>query len=351
MAGFGDFPMEDIIHFLKTEMREELYQLVVLDRSYSSRAIVQILFKAAIEAGNARVVDMLICKNSMDVKINEHCRSIDGNKYTPIERAARLRPKDVVQTLLNHGADVNRTYLDNGYRCGALDNTVLFEGDGKVDTKIFRILLEEGGNLSLGAIRSLCERREREAIIFFMSKNNDRSAAEWNESGIFHAAIYDLDNDTSMEIIDIMLKYSVDLNYDLGYDEHTGRSNHKRVIDAAAYKGNIGAVKLLLDSGALLTGDILLLAIKSGNQDLILLLLSKGAEVNSSIGLETPLAAAIRLQDAQILRLIEESGASAKLRGQEHFRAALEAASEVGNVQYIEDLIRCRDQVSSEDLG
>ena len=348
MAGLDVFPMKDIIHFLETETSEKLYQLVVSDRSYSSRAIVQILFKAAIEAGNARLVDTLICKNPMDVKINEQFCSIKGNKYTPIERAAHLRHRDVVESLLNHHANVSRTYSDNKNHGGALNHTVFFEGRGKIDTHIFRMLLEEGGNLSNDAISRLSERGEKECLIFFMSKNAGRSAAEWNEEGVFHDALDHLDNDTSMEIINIMLKYGVDLNH--RYDEHTYTAEHGRVIDAAAKHGNIGAVELLLDSGALLTGDTLPLAIESGNQDLILLLLTKGAEING-IGFETPLAAAIRLQDEQILRLIEERGASAKLRGQTHFRAALDAASAVGNVQYIEDLIRCRDQVSPEDLG
>ena len=343
MAGLDDFSMEDVIHFLKTETGEKLYQLVVSDRSYSSRAIVQILFKAAIEAGNARLVDMLIRKNPMDIKINEQFCSIEGHKYTPIERAALLRHKDVVQSLLNHGADVNRTYSDDAHRGGALNRTVFFKGGGKVDTQIFQMLLEAGGKLSDHATYFL----GIECIALLLSKNAGRSAAELNEKGIFHNALHHLDSDTSMEMINIMLNYGVDLNYER--DSHRPFET-RHVIDAAADNGNMGAVKILLDSGALLTGGTLPLAIKSGNQDFILLLLAKGADING-IGDETPLAAAIRLQDEQILRLIEERGASAKLQGQRHFLAALDAASEVGNVQYIEDLIRCRDQVSSEDLG
>ena len=350
MAGLGDFPMEDIIHFLETETSEKLYQLVVSDRSYSSRAIVPILFRAAIEAGNARLVDMLIRQHPMDIKINEQFCLIEGNKYTPIEMAALLRHKDVVNSLLVHGADVNRTYSDDDDCRGALDHTVFFKGHGKVDTQIFRMLLEEGGNLSSGATAYLCKKRESDCIIFIMSKYTDRSAAEWNKRGIFHDAIYHLDNDTSMKIINIMLRYGTDLNYNFKHGEYHLGFKHARVIDAAAETGNIGGVKLLLDSGALLTRDTLRLAIISGNKDLILLLLTKGAEIDSN-RFRIPLAAYFRLQDEQILRLIEERVVSTNLRGQMDFRAALDAATDAGNVQYIENLIRCRDQVSAEDLG
>ena len=358
-AGLGAFPIVDLVQFLQRETNQSLYQLIRSARSYSSRAIVQNLFKVVIEVGDARIVDVLIDENPRDLDVNKQFCSVNGEKYTPIERASVLRHESLVKCLLDHRADVNKTYNFKG-EGGALNFAVTCRHNriSKLDVhpRIFRILLEAGGNLSIGRLLDLFKYGETELGVLFLSVKPGNNAAKWSGFGPFYTAMHFLDDHASLQIVSIMLKYGVDINRDEFSHDHHDPTNlfarTPRLIDTTARCGNLQTAKLLLDSGALLTDDTLALAVASGNQDLILLLLTVGADINS-IGStkNTPLAAAIRLQDTQVLKLIEDRGASITNQAEEHFSAALKAASDVGNIQIIERLIQTGGKVSPNDLG
>lgn len=359
-AGLDDFPIIDLMQFLQRETNQSLYQLIRSARSYSSRAIVQNLFKVAIEVGDARLVHVLLDENPRDHDVNQQICSVEGFVYTPIERASVLRHESLVKCLLDHGADVNQTYIFGGVG-GALNRAVvayIYYETSKLDVhpRIFRILREAGGKLSTGVLLDLFKHGERELAVFLLSVNPGNNAAKWSESELYYMAVKILDENTSLQIVSIMLKYGVDVNRDNYSRDHYVPTNHftpaRRLINLEAQRGNLQTVKLLLDSGALLTDDTLALAVESGNQDLILLLLTVGADINSIGSFKiTPLAAAIRHEDPQVLKMIEERGASVTNQAEEHFSAALKAASDVGNIQFIEHLIQTRGKVSPNDLG
>lgn len=356
-AGLGAFPIMDLVQFLQRETNQSLYQLVSSARSYSSRAIVQKIFQEAIEVGDARIVDVLLGKNPRDLDVNEQFCSFAGEKYTPIERASWLHHESLVKCLLDHRADVNKTYTYFGDGGGALNRAVQNRASGMLTfdpyPRIFRILVEAGGNLSLSLLSGLFSNEKGELGVLLLSVNAGNNAAKWRESGIFHMAMQSLDDQTSLQMVSIMSKYGVDTNHDkpINVQELYDVSHHS-LISKAAQRGNLKTVKLLLDSGTLLTSDTLACAIASGNHDLILLLLTRGADIDS-IGSDgiTPLAAAIRLEDPQVLKMIEKRGASVTNQAEEHFSAALKAASDVGNIQFIERLIQTGGKVSPNDLG
>lgn len=110
-AGISALPIRDVIHFLQKETNQNLYELIRLAPGYTSRAIRQNLFKGAIEAGDARIVDFLLSENFVDIDINHQIPFAEGRRYTPIERASALQHKDVIVCLLRHNADVNGTDL------------------------------------------------------------------------------------------------------------------------------------------------------------------------------------------------------------------------------------------------
>ena len=85
------------------------------------------------------------------------------------------------------------------------------------------------------------------------------------------------------------------------------------------------------------------------------LLLDRGADVNSSFDYylnraATPFAEAIRLQDAEAISLLERYG-PVRLDNPTQFSAAIRAASQVGNLTFIERLIQLGGQARAEDLG
>ncbi len=372
-AGLGALPIEDIIHFLQKETNQNLYELIRLAPGYTSRAIGKKLFKGAIEAGDARIVELLLSENFADIDINHQIPFVEGRRCTPIERASTLQHDDVIVCLMRHGADVNGTdhkdnepygeYKPEGFEChGALDcyvQSYATQSSSRTerDPQILRMLLEAGGNVSAHLIWLLFKHENEEIVCLLFSVIARKNMSEWTKEGVFLKAIDSLDDRTSMEIVNIMLEVGADLNHDVSifeplfYDGH-GRNTPRRVIDMAARRGHFEVVTLLMSHGALLTGDTLPCAVASGNEDLVQFLLEKGANINSIGDLNTtPLAAAIRLQNVRITKMIKEHGALARLNDNVQFSAALRAASEVGDVPFIEYLIWVGVKMDARDLG
>ena len=365
-AGLGALPIEDVIHFLQKETDQSLYELIRLAPGYTSRAIGQNLFKGAIEAGDARIVDLLLSENFADIDINQQICFVGPQRYTPIERASRLRHKCVIESLLRHRADVNRTYAEEYQTRGALNcyvesHAVRGTSRTRMDPQIVRILLEAGGDISCDSISLLIEHEDEQMVHLLFSANAHKDIAKWSRLGVFLKAIDSVDDQTSMEIINIMLIVGADLNYDVTdpdiyYSENPVIWGEKyiprRVIDIAAQRGHFEVVTLLMSYGALLTGDTLPCAVASGNEDLMQFLLKNGADINglSSRG-STPLAAAIQLQNARVTKMITEHGALAGLNDKAHFYAALRAASEVGDIPFVEHLIQVGGKLAPMDLG
>ncbi len=354
-AGLDALPIQNIIPFLQKETNEKLYQMVRSARGYTSRAIIQNIFKAAIESGDARIVDLLIRDNPADIRINEQFCIVDGRKYTPIERATMLRYEELVQVFLNHGADVSKIYTR--YGAGVLDFAVLesrqnhLHAEIRPQPRVFRILLEAGGDLSNFALTRLME-RERELALLFMSKRARKNAAQWCRDGIFCDAMIFFNDQSCMEIINIMLECGLDLNYDVHiYLTHFPAYSY-RLMDIAAQRGKLAIVDFLLKSGALLTGNTLPCAARSQNLELITLLLERGADINSIGSLQiTTLSVAIGLEDEQMMRFLEERGASVIGQSEWHCFAALFAASEIGNIQLVERFIQSGGRIDPWLLG
>ena len=404
-AGLGGaLDFKSIIRFLQEETDETLYKLILNNRGYSSRAIIQNLFKVAIEAGDAGIVDLLLTEGLAGIDVNQQFCSIGGKRYTPIERASALRHKEVIKSLLRHHADVNRTHPESDLN-GALDYAIGEDCSKytRVDPQIFQMLLGAGGNLSSRQLSHIITREDGEFVALNISKNASKNFTNWSEDGVFLGAIRLLDEQRAIKIIDIMVNVSADLNHytakrieldgcwlrrvidvaaqrgslrmvelllnegallggdtfpcavasgneDLihfllqrGADVNSGNALHSsrphRAIDGAAQRGNLRMVELLLNEGALLSGDTFPCAVASGNEDLVHFLLNKGADINSIGSLKiTALAAAIRLENTRIVSLLTEGGA--KSDDMERFSAALTAASEVGNVAFFKDLVQ-----------
>ena len=405
-AGLGALDSKSIIRFLQEETDETLYKLILNNPGYSSRAIAQNLFKVAIEAGDARIVDLLLTEGLAGINVNQHFCSIGGQKYTPVERASALRHKEVIKSLLRHHADVNRTHPESELN-GALDYAIGKDCSEytRVDPQIFQMLLGAGGDLSSGQLSHIINREDGEFVALIISKNALKNFTNWSKDGFFLEAINFMDEQRAIKIIDIVLNVGVDLNFFDPKAIHVDGNILNRVIDVAAQRGSLRMVELLLDGGALLSVDTFACAVASGKEDLIHFLLQRGADVNSGYPLDrmapyraidvvarrgslemvelllnkgasmsgdtfpcavasrnedlihfllksgadvnsigslktTGLAAAIRLENTQLISLLREGGANCD--DKERFSAALMAASEVGNVACIQDLVQLK---------
>ena len=360
-AGFEEADMKKILGFLRKTASQGLIQLIRSDPRYSSRAIAQTIFKGAIEVGDASLIDLLLNEKSFGIDVNRLWCRIEGNRYTPIERASYLRDEQVIKVLLEHNSDVNRTCPHHSLFEGALDCAVGRHIEyTRVDSQIFRKLLNAAGDVSLFTMTQLMYYQDSEFVGLLISANAHKNVAEWRDSGIFCDAILFLDDQTAMATIRVMLDIGADLN--LGRDkERRDRETRFRgdsVIDAAAQRGNFEMVELLLRSGARLTRMTLIFAVSSGNHLLMRMLLERGADVNSHheecLRFETikttPLAEAIRRQNPETIGLLQRYG-TFKLHDDTQFLAAILAASEVGNITFIKRLVQLGGQARANEMG
>lgn len=352
-AGLGAFSTGDVIRFLLKETNEKLYQLILTSPGYSSQAIAQNLFKGAIEGGDARIVNLLLNEKTLDVGVNQLFLNLSDASYTLIERASALRHRSVVEVLLRYGADVIRTHSLNIDFHGALDCAVSvhpFTRDPAVDFQIFQMLLDRGGDLSERQMQSIVS--DGKLVSLIMSAHARKNVTKWSEWGVFHRAIKFLDDQTAMDIVQTMIQVGADLNCHIVTKDSDLPSIPTHILDVAAQRASLGIVEVLLKNGASLTGDTLPYAVASGNENLIQFLLDRKADINSIGELQiTPLAAAIRLQNARVFELFGGHDALARLEDGKQIDAALLAASEVGDIPAIERSIHVGGKISPTIMG
>ncbi|KAL8718362.1 MAG: hypothetical protein Q9225_004488 [Loekoesia sp. 1 TL-2023] len=356
-AGLEAVPMVKVIQYLQAETDQKLYYLLSSIGGHSARAIAQNIFKGAIESGDHRIVNTLLDERPGDIDLNKQFLYVDGWDWTPIERAVSLRHTGVVKVLLKHQADVNRTHRNSRWPNGALDCAVhnyhcdcCFQINPNLE--ICDLILNAGGYLSPSTVRHMLETSKNSDVAYSIILNNAKnSVAEWNMLGVFRAAIMSLDEQRSIELINFMRELNADLNYHMR--DQREKTYPPRIIDVASKRGSLQLVRLLRSLDVVLTDDTLPCAVTSGNEELVrTLLFEMDADACSlgDLGI-TPLAAAIRLQNPEIFALLKQHGAIDALSDPRHAQSALKAASEVGDIHFIESLIRFGTQVTPEDLG
>ena len=356
-AGLEAIPMVKIIQYLQAETDQKLSYLLSSIGGHSVRAIAQNIFKGAIESGDHRIVNILLNERAEDIHLNKQFLYVDDCHWTPIERAVNLRHVDVVKVLLEHRADVNRTHSNGSGPRGALECAVHSSSSYRwrhidPDLELFNLVLNAGGHLQPTTIRSILEECKSSDIAYsYICKNAKKSVTEMNKCGVFCAAIMFLDEQRSTDVINLMIELNADLNYEVG-DAHDGRFP-PRIIDVVSKRGNLQLVRLLRSLDVGLTSDTLPCAVASGNEELVrTLLFEMDADACSFGKLHiTPLAAAIRLQNSDLVALLERHGAVDALSDSSQARSALKAASKVGNIHFIEYLIHLGALVTPGDLG
>jgi hypothetical protein len=164
-AGFGTIPKEQVIIFLQRGTSEGLYRMIrSAPQYYTTQAVALNLFRAAIDVGDARIVDFLLQEPLPYIDVNDLICSHNGSKYTPIEKAAALLHTNVVRTLLNHEANANLSCPKRdcpGGR-GALECAVKgIESSSKyarvaeIDPELFVLLVQAGAQLDPSSLAYL----------------------------------------------------------------------------------------------------------------------------------------------------------------------------------------------------
>lgn len=380
-VGLNDIPSE---HLLPCLRRLEFFSTSFLQclqesRSSTSRTFFDNLFRAAIEAKDENIVQLLLGRDLVDIN-NTICTGQHGRRYTPVERTAFLKAFKLIRTLVDYGADVEKTYCRPQYyeyHGGALWRLLEqrggeFIGDEDISSPTqliatIEFLIEKGSKVSLLLLQSIVQGTSN----LTMARKNDTCLTKAVTSmlsqaiGIAeHRGFFDtsggkkafvvqtvktLDAETSTFIIGNIVRIC---------KSHGGAClvEFADVLEHAAIygalKGQLETVELLIDY-AKSTDRILSAAIRSDNSDLVQLVLGRKPNLDPPAHclrieyvsvhesyLTTPLAEALRAGNNQMIRLLESCGVLSSLVDHERLSMAIFAAAEAGNIPYLRRLLK-----------
>jgi hypothetical protein len=152
-ASLEDIPIQSVFKYLSRCADIDL--LLKASHSHVGKALAENLFRAAIEAKNKGVLKCLLAIPSIDV--NSIICIVDGQKHTPVERAAILQDLGMVQIFLDSGADVKKTCDPSPSDGGILKKLINSIGwDVRVQPDVIeigKVLLQAGAKLDLGIVR------------------------------------------------------------------------------------------------------------------------------------------------------------------------------------------------------
>lgn len=363
-AGIGALPKEKVIEFLQRETSATFYRMILsAPNYYATQAIALNLFRASVDAGEAGIVDFLIRQSFPSIQLNQKICFSDGlwgePKCTPIAKAAWLWHKDVVRTLLEHGADASKTSCVNKYRSIPMEGALGFalsalrgshrnDPPKRVDLELFEMLANAEPEITEGHLENIIDLdREGSILRLILSKFTAKIHDPWRKPRILCLALKS-NYGISLEILGHMISHGLDLNLGI---EHHNYTLVAEIIDKVAKHGDLPTVNILLDAGAQLTDDTLSCAISSGNAALVQYLIDHGARtdrmgtispterIDRSRFKQPPLAAAIRRKNQEILDLVVRHEGLRSLGHLDCYRSALRAALDVGDAKWIEYLV------------
>ena len=362
-AGLDSMPIGAILRFLEEgpQMRSQLSKYLRALPINISKIVAENLIRAAIEDCDAPMVTELL-KTEL-VAPNDIVCSFGGERCTAVERSAMLDSIEVTKVLLSAGADVNKTYSTRMSEEGALYFAIQQRRKcSLVDMQLVNMLLDHGAEARVYHAAIAVRRQEPFLIKAIMSRippSNHPDAFRSNnprDSSIMEDAVRLLDSELATTIIEQMVQAC--------YQTSCGKCSKaypkclRESITLASTRGHFRLVAFLVDYVAdkdpPLAG-----AVRSGRKDIIELLLEKGAnpdapecDINKDDGfLTTPFAEAIRANDDELIRLFHELGATTQISEEGRFCAAIYAASEVGNLAYVNEILQMAPGMDGESLN
>ncbi|KAJ4305793.1 hypothetical protein N0V90_001325 [Kalmusia sp. IMI 367209] len=358
-AGLRNIPRSSILKLIRDDhqIQSHLFKLLQTSSCSIAKPLADNLFRAAVESCDPQAVAaiMNITRNSPEISIdpNHIACEFGGRDYTPVELAAKFRNIEIVQALLTAKADPNKTYSKNDLNeCGALELAVRKYGKlERVDLKLVNLLLTCGAEVRIGLAEAVirCGRGNIELLQVLMNEIPDSQHSAVFQSSVFLGdAIEFLENGAATAIVQRFFEACQSTNCGKCAPSHPRLLQDMLV--RAAKRGNLDLADFLMTH----TKDkqlALAAAVRNGNIQLINLLLVKGAKVDGPGGylngffsgkyssITTPLAEAIRAQDHLQVQEFEQRGALACIGKEDHFKAAVFAAAECGDVAYLQKVL------------
>lgn len=351
-------PIQSVLKYLSRCLDFDL--LSEACHSAMGKALAENLFRAAIEAKDKSALKSFLRFPSID--INSIICIHNGQKYTPIERAASLQDLGIVQLLLGAKADVRKTYdlePDRGI-LGKLLGSIHPDGEISSDVvKIGKILLQAGAKVHLDLVRTALQAHNLPGLAFGLVY----SVSDVDHSDLIRGGLLSL---LPIHLDDWQAEQATK-NIIMACERTKCRKcldDYKEEIDWAliqgAKRGHLGLVQLLLKYSETphraLSG-----AIRSGRSEVIDAILTLKPDLNAlphSIDdqnwkqwnkhsmfeydpITTSHAEAIEAKNDRLVLMMEDKGALRLLSEGGRFEPAINAASKNGDMEYVRKLLRC----------
>ena len=235
----------------------------------------------------------------------------DSRDHTPLTLAATCGHDEMVNLLLEKGANVN---MKGGVYGSALQ-AASFIGHGQV----VKLLLDHGADVNI-------------------------------QGGHYGSALQAASFIGHEQVVKLLLDHGANVNMKGGY--------YNSALQAASFIGHGQVVKLLLDYGAdvntiqggLFYGSALQAASANGHEQVVKLLLDYGANVNMKGGVyDSALEAASTGGHKQVVKLLLDHGANVNMKGG-YYNSALQAASAEGHEQIVKLLLQ-KGAIASEEYS
>ena len=357
-AGLHDIPIQSILKYLN---RYGAISFQIQGKhSHIGRALAENLFRAAIEAKDKHSVKNILAIGSVDV--NSTICNIDGERYTPLERAVIHQDLGTVQLMINAGADVNKTFgpkgsegrvfssLFNNLRYGTKIapaiveiGKMLLDAGAKVDLATFRHVME-GFHLAGLAYDIISNISDADHSIFIRRGYLSTAVthlADWQATNTFrhmvmacertncHRCLTDYQDELDWAFIQSVKHGHLQLIQSLQLHCKTPH----RAFSAAIRCGR----KEVIDVIRSLRPDLNAPAHSIDNKTWYL---RKSYLPDNDNDSTTSLAEAIRAGNEDLLHMIENAGHLLYLHEGNRFQPAISAASAKGDLEYVRKLLR-----------
>ncbi|KAI1771207.1 ankyrin [Hypoxylon cercidicola] len=357
--GLGGVPIETVFRFLsqKSNATSLLSRLFQHNPGHIGTSLAENLFHAAIESGDHNATRFFLQTGL--VNVYKTFFIVNGEKYTPLERAAELQGLKVVKELLRFKPEVNKTFFNRPVFI-PIEGVLGFLIIGicpKDETKrnhspfaleyleVVELLIEAGAEIHASSICGALRRFARMDLakkllcrlppsdhckaLYGLPSNCQLIAEEFTDEEATEAMAKILSDCEQTKCKRCLSLYSDELNDS---------------IVMGAKRGHIKLVRSLFQHAKSPT-EILSAAIRGGNHELVEFVLAQRPDISRAPAAPiaageytTPLAEAIDAGDSALIKRLENEGALENLDGH-RFVPAIAAASKVGNIDYARKLL------------
>ena len=342
MCDFNDSATQEIYQWLRKQTNIRALENILSAKGPTTEALAENLFPLAINAEDVSVVKMLL-KMGLDPN-QQLC-----NLMTPLQRICQLRNLELARSLIEAGANVNKTYRTFPRSRSTL-HLAIYSGqqtDKLVKIELVRVLVSAGAEVNRmdepGGFSPLFLAAwlgHVELVDFLISAGTDVNSRANRSPPLIGSITSENPDENVMAIVQSLLDAGADVSA-TGFSSFDGinfNSDRKSitVLRGAVERGNIELVQLLLHAGARVCESSLESAAEKGTIELLRLLLCNRAHSS-----RFAFGKAVGTGDFNIAEILLQAGAHIT-------NTVLEKAARGANIKLLEFLL---DTLQSVELN